>query len=121
MVLANCAGIAKERIKNRSKALCHPNRPVEALGLCSPCYLRRFKLKKYGWTLEMVEDAKVAQKNLCAICGTFMENPEADHEHVCPPVPRELLCKPCNLALGLFKDSPEVLRKAAQYVEKHRK
>jgi hypothetical protein len=111
----------KDRVKNRCQATCHPSRKCEALGLCSPCYLRRFKLKSYGWTLESVEEAKIAQQNLCAICSVFMDSPQADHEHVKPPKPRELLCKQCNLALGLFKDDPEVLRKAAQYVEKHRK
>lgn len=111
----------KNRTENRKYATCHPDRKCESLDLCSPCYLQRFRLRRHGWSLDRVEAYKILQKNLCAICGDFMENPQADHEHVEPPNPRELLCGLCNKALGLFRDSPDIIRRAAQYIEKHRK
>ena len=71
----------------------------------------------------MYEAKKEEQKNLCAICGKHQPDDRdlaADHEHIEPPKPRELLCGPCNVGLGCFKDSPELLHKAATYVIKHR-
>ena len=79
-------------------------------------------LRKLGWTLEMYEAKKEEQKNLCAICGMPPTDRDlaADHEHIEPPKPRELLCGLCNVGLGCFKDTPELLVKAAAYVNKYR-
>jgi hypothetical protein len=61
------------------------------------------------------------QNNLCAICG----QPEArgeqlaiDHSHVTGKN-RGLLCEKHNMMLGLAGDSPELLRKAAEYLERY--
>jgi Recombination endonuclease VII len=75
------------------------------------------KLKALGWTLGRKSKFLKDQKGLCAICRVFMEKPCADHRHSNPPVPRKLLCITCNTGLGQFKDSPELLRSAAQYLE----
>lgn len=39
-----------------------------------------------------------------------------DHDHITHKV-RALLCHNCNVGLGLFRDSPELLKKAANYLE----
>jgi len=86
----------------------------------SKSYRRR--LLTYGWTPEKVEESKVLQDNKCAICNeVFLDTPNADHEHVVPPIPRGLLCNHCNASLGLLKDNPELLRKAANYIEQYRR
>jgi hypothetical protein len=79
------------------------------------------RLSTSGWSLQSVEKARAEQNNRCAICGDeFLSTPHADHEHVTPPIPRGLLCYNCNGALGMFRDSPEILRIAAGYVEKYK-
>lgn len=56
--------------------------------------------------------------NQCQICGTNAQTLHVDHCHDTGRV-RGLLCGSCNRALGLFKDSPEVLEKAKQYLKTH--
>ena len=58
-----------------------------------------------------------AQGGLCAICMTAPAN-HVDHDHASGAV-RALLCFNCNGGLGQFKDDPDVLRAAADYVEFH--
>ena len=68
------------------------------------------------------------QKSHCAICNKPLNldvkhngaKAHADHEHTDPPKPRKILCGNCNIGLGNFQDNPELLRKAAAYVEKHK-
>lgn len=86
-------------------------------------YLRRNYNTDYHQVKKMYEE----QDNNCYLCGTkgFKMNPNAkqslvvDHDHDTGKV-RKLLCHNCNRALGLFQDNPEVLRKAAEYVEAHK-
>lgn len=59
------------------------------------------------------------QEGCCAICGTHQselsEALHVDHDHDNGWV-RGLLCKTCNIGLGHFKDNPELLDKAAEYL-----
>lgn len=58
----------------------------------------------------------------CAICRTpfSSENkPHVDHDHESGRV-RGLLCGPCNVALGLLKDSAALLQRALQYLNQRR-
>jgi hypothetical protein len=62
-----------------------------------------------------------AQNGACAIC---QGRPKAgrsldiDHCHTSGKV-RGLLCGKCNKAIGGFADNPELLRTAADYLERH--
>jgi hypothetical protein len=59
------------------------------------------------------------QKNVCAICGLkCVTKPRlsVDHCHSTGRI-RGLLCGVCNTGFGMFKNSPELLRKAALYAE----
>jgi hypothetical protein len=60
-----------------------------------------------------------AQGGVCAICQAAPAA-HVDHDHETGAV-RALLCFNCNGGLGQFKDDPEVLRAAADYVEEHRR
>ena len=81
---------------------------------------RRLKLKKYGLTEESYQALLRAQEGRCAICAT--DQPlrcrsllYVDHCHTTGTV-RGLLCHPCNAAIGLLKDDPALLAKAAAYL-----
>jgi hypothetical protein len=63
------------------------------------------------------------QNGKCAICGS--DKPKGrynhfavDHDHVTGKL-RGLLCSPCNIGIGHLQDSPDLLHKAALYLETH--
>ena len=68
----------------------------------------------YGIPPNLVEEFK---QQPCAICGKTSN--ATDHCHVTMEV-RGRLCNTCNLAIGMMQDSPELLQKAACYVETNR-
>lgn len=72
---------------------------------------------KYGITWEEFENMYESQNGVCAICKGEDEGRmlSIDHCHETNKV-RGLLCGSCNRALGLFKDSPEFLQAAKEYV-----
>jgi hypothetical protein len=60
------------------------------------------------------------QCGVCAICRTSdfgKQGPCGDHDHA-TGLMRGVLCSVCNLALGLFRDSPERLLSAVTYLQK---
>lgn len=81
----------------------------------------RYKAK-YGITLEGYEEMLDKQNKKCYICGneTYANGKPlyVDHCHSSGKV-RKLLCQPCNSGLGMFRDNPELLIKAADYVKEH--
>src|SRR5580658_10464869 len=86
-----------------------------------PDLWRSIGLRRSGWTLEMYNVAFAKQKGLCAICGLPGKAGKlhADHDHN-TDTPRELLCINCNTSLGGFKDNPDNLKKAMEYLQKHK-
>lgn len=80
----------------------------------------RYALKhKYGITPELKELLVENQGGVCLICLSTIDATTCatDHCHLHNYI-RGMLCRTCNSALGLFKDSPEILRRAAEYLEK---
>lgn len=77
---------------------------------------------KYGIGLAEVEALLKKQKNRCAICRCKEPGGQGrwhvDHCHKTKKV-RGLLCFVCNMMLGQAKDSPAILRWAADYLEAH--
>jgi len=77
-------------------------------------------LRRYGISQEQFVDLFEAQDGACAICGTSepggrRNTLHIDHCHDTGKV-RGLLCNPCNLMLGLAKDNPAALTRAADYL-----
>lgn len=88
---------------------------------------KRCRLAKYGLTKDDFNALLEKQNGGCAICGATSggkrhenERLHVDHCHTTGVV-RGLLCTECNTSLGKFKDSPELLRKAAMYLEQSRR
>lgn len=100
----------------------------------------RWLVSKYGISLEDYDRLLEKQGGVCALCERTPEEVQAgktrggyikplcvDHDHDCCPTHitcgncvRQLLCHFCNLGMGAFRDDPEILLKAAKYVETHR-
>jgi hypothetical protein len=59
------------------------------------------------------------QDGKCAICQCKPSKTlHLDHNHSTGKV-RALLCQLCNHAIGLLKEQPEVLKRAATYLERY--
>jgi hypothetical protein len=82
-----------------------------------PGYADTRKLKKYNLTLEQHTEMYDRQNGVCSICGSD-RTLVIDHCHKTNKV-RELICNSCNLGLGSFKDNPNLLLIAAEYLKKY--
>lgn len=121
-------GYFKDKQCKTCKSVFTPSNPCQ-LYCSSECrgknaYYRR----NYGIDDAGLEKMKKEQDHKCYLCDSsgFIMNVHnhkeklvVDHDHDTGKI-RKLLCHNCNRALGLMKDSPELLRKAAEYVEQHR-
>lgn len=94
-------------------------------------YRLRERFRRYGVTPEQYQEMVAEQDNRCAICGEPPSPPPTqswrdgdwalavDHDHKTDEL-RDPLCHRHNLGIGLFDDNPDLLRAAADYIERHR-
>lgn len=89
---------------------------------------RNTLMRKYGLTVADYETMCRVQGGVCAVCGLPPRGRgpkgaapilHVDHDHKTNLV-RELLCSPCNQAIGLLADDPERAMLLALYLERHR-
>ena len=83
-------------------------------------------IRQYGITVEEYIAMFIAQGGRCATCSTQRAGQVRwgiDHDHSCCPKRRScgqcvrgLLCSPCNMALGHFRDDPETIDAAITYL-----
>jgi hypothetical protein len=79
--------------------------------------------KQYGISLEDYKKMSELQKGLCLICKkpelTFLNQTarklSIDHCHKTGKV-RGLLCQKCNMAIGIFSESEDILNSAIKYL-----
>lgn len=84
-----------------------------------PDRIRRNNLARYGLTPASYEVLLNFQGGRCALChgdepggqGTW----HVDHDHATGRV-RGLLCTHCNVGLGMFRDNPDLLAAAIDYL-----
>lgn len=86
--------------------------------------MRNWRLKVYGLTPDDYIDMYEQQEGKCLLCGESGETfggrrLHIDHDHETGKV-RGLLCGLCNAGIGMLKDSPDLLRLAASYIEEAR-
>jgi hypothetical protein len=81
---------------------------------------RKRKLSIYYNLTPNDYDRMVSDQNgVCAICGEAPDRLFVDHNHSSGKV-RGLLCHHCNSGIGLLKDDPALMIKAASYVERYK-
>jgi len=128
------------RNKDRTCNVCNKTMPITSFAMercnkshnkisvrnqCRPCMeFRKYKAfikKTYGVTWEDYQEMFDNQKGCCAICKSKVSSSRTtrlfiDHCHSTTRV-RGLLCSACNHGLGLFKDSPTLLKRAINYLD----
>lgn len=119
----------RDRIKTKHTSACKECRKTFARFKHDPEKQRAYKLKiNFDLTVEDYESMLTEQGGTCAICKSEeivrasngkLRNLAVDHCHVTGKI-RGLLCGSCNKALGLFRDSPEVLLHATNYLLRHK-
>ena len=74
---------------------------------------------KYGISSAQYAEMVRQQGGHCGCCGgdPTKRGLVVDHDHQTGAV-RALLCEPCNQGIGFFRESPERLRLAANYIER---
>lgn len=77
----------------------------------------RYFIKTYKITESEINQMKINQNSKCQICGDETKL-FVDHNHTSGAV-RGLLCTSCNVALGMFKESFDILESAKKYLEKY--
>ena len=80
--------------------------------------------RAYGISLADYKRMLNEQDGKCACCGTEEAGGKhgtwnVDHDHITGDV-RQLLCKDCNIVLGIVQDSPEHLERLIAYILKHK-
>lgn len=82
---------------------------------------RKYRLV-YGIDSKQYKNALTAQDGVCAVCGEASNDRplSVDHDHTTGRA-RGLLCTCCNVGVGMFRDSPELLVTAAAYLHIHKR
>jgi hypothetical protein len=79
----------------------------------------------FNITIEEFDEMMKKQNYSCVICGykfdPFIRDKSVkyaiDHDHESGAI-RGILCRACNSGLGYFKDSPDIMQKATDYLHK---
>lgn len=125
---------------------CHPSSKYYAAGLCKKCYQKskyysygkerldknpnlklKYRVNKHNISITEYQKLLNSQIGKCAICLSYMESPEIDHDHSCCNGPhscgkciRGLLCGKCNRLLMYSNDDSAILLNALTYLQRWR-
>ena len=111
------------RAKNRTRHLEGCRRRDALRRAADPEYDRRRNFRqKYKITIEQYDAMYRDQNGVCAICARLNLSGRrlaVDHDHDTGKI-RGLLCSRCNSAIGLARESLDVLKMTVVYLEKHK-
>jgi hypothetical protein len=120
---AQCGGPIPET-RTRGAKYCSRSCGAKAAADRFPKEKRSAYNRRYNYDLapEEFEALLAGQGGVCAICKTDEwrgkhNKPHVDHDHATGRV-RGILCGQCNNGLGNYRDNPDVLRAAADYLER---
>lgn len=124
---SRCKDCVNEAKVARTLRWYHKNRPSEKARMRRSyreklAYHKEYHRRKtYGIDNATYQAILEEQDFKCALCEAAFDlaNPRTinvDHCHKTGVV-RGFLCRACNQALGFFHDDPNIIRKAAEYVE----
>lgn len=86
---------------------------------CKTCHNIRAKIRqdrsRYGLEPNEVKEMFLRADNSCEICGGRPIKLCIDHKG---SVIRGILCDPCNIGLGMFRDNPILMRNAIDYLKR---
>ena len=114
--MLTCTKCKIEKPENEKFFPPHKNKSNGLDSWCRSCrneYRRKYQLPRGITDIKKV--LEVRELKQCLICG-LEKSILVDHDHSTGEV-RGGLCVNCNFGLGHFKDSPELLRLAALYLE----
>lgn len=84
---------------------------------CHVCRKAKMITHRVGMDTAEYLTLLAAWNHLCGICETRIEKPCLDHCHKSGKF-RGFLCTACNTGLGQYRDNPDLLRLAADYLER---
>lgn len=97
------------------------NKPAIKRSKCRRAYTLKLR---HGLTENEYASLLQLQDGKCKICGSIKSNSSigphlrVDHCHKSGKI-RGLLCHYCNVALGMFKDNPDILVSALNYLKEN--
>ncbi|MBX4168039.1 endonuclease VII domain-containing protein [Rhodococcus sp. DMU2021] len=122
------------KIRNKETGLrrnecfdCHKQLGKERYESDKKSHQDRMRRSRFGMEIGEYDRMMIEQNGVCAICGQPETSKHSggatrklfvDHDHQTGVV-RQLLCMKCNAGIGQFQDSPQLLRNAIEYLERH--
>lgn len=123
-----CRNCRKESAKSPERRE-QNKKSLAARKIKNPDKFRAARLKKFGLTVDSYTAMLISQNCVCAICNQAETSRDSrsgllkalavDHCHN-SNANRGLLCDRCNTSIGKFEDRPDLLRNAANYLEKYK-
>jgi len=98
---------------------CERNPSAQGKVCCQQCLEDKKLTAKFGTAgpyRQLYAELFERQQGLCGICKKPMARPLLDHNHETMEV-RGLLCSKCNVGLGQFQDSEELILAALEYIK----
>lgn len=95
----------------------YPDKVRKKASLYNRTHLLQIRARAYKISVEELTRLLSESEGKCDICKKETPKMNVDHCHSTGKV-RGVLCRDCNLAIGLFKDSKQILSQAINYLDK---